>query len=117
MVKKVCCSIIGGGIVFVFTMMLCTLFTPYPEILSSITLFYSCIMVVVMFWACEFGEEHRGKKIFIAVGFTLGMFAFTMALNIFSGVFLDIFSKMAVYYAAVAFIVSFIGYAIGERNK
>lgn len=117
MTKKVCCSLILGGIVYIFTMMLCAVFLPYPELMSQAVLYYSVIMSMVAFAAYGMGEKTKGRGVRYSALLALGVFGITMVLNLFSPIFLDIFSRIAVYYAIVAFIVALIGYVIGERSS
>ncbi len=117
MTKKVCCSIILGVVTCFFTMVLCYIYTPYPDLMRPIVIYYSCIMAGVTFLAFSFGENKHGNKFLYSILFALVVFLFTMLLIIFSAAYQNFFVIIATYYGAIAFIAALIGYSIGERSQ
>ena len=117
MTKRVCCSIILGVIAYLFTMMLCYIYASYPDLMSPIVIYYSCIIAWVAFFAFDFGENKKGNKFLYSFLLALVVFLLTMLLTIFSTAYQMFFIVIATYYAVIAFITAIIGYSIGKISK
>lgn len=115
--KKICCSIILAVIVYFFTMMLCTIYTPYPDLMSMLVGYYSILMAVIAFIAYGDGESKKGNKFLCSIFWAIVIFLFTILLTIFVSPYEEFLIKMAIYYAVVAFVVAFISYVLGSRTK
>lgn len=117
MTKRVCCSIILGIIAYFFTMMLCYNYASYPDLMSPLVLYYSCIIAGVAFLAFGFGENKNGNKFLYSFLLALVVFLITMLLTIFSTAYQMFFIVIATYYAVIAFITAIIGYSIGKISQ
>ena len=117
MTKRVCCSIIFGIIAYFFTMMLCYIYASYPDLMSPIVIYYSCIIAGVTFLAFGLGENKKGNKFLYSFLLALVVFLLTMLLTIFSTAYQMFFIVIATYYAVIALISALIGYSIGEISQ
>ena len=115
--KKICCSVILGFIVYFFTMALCDIYVSYPNIISELVFYYAILMTLISFATYGFGEEKEGNILEYSIFLAIAIFFLTIMLMMFVIPYEEPNIIIASYFAIISFVISSISYAIGKTTR